>query len=177
VGYLGQLAGEMTDDKRVLRIIQSHRSLINIDYSLVVNWALDLVQQGKETENILILASFSEPIDKYEITPHITRVLNELGLEELTYDNPVQAQTHYHLMEILSDQAIRINLSHIYHLFLRNNHPGELLKFYLFYHAWDELDNLGVNFYFPGADKDNIQEVLKQEATKWIDKYINKKEC
>jgi hypothetical protein len=46
----------------------------------------------------------------------------------------------------------------------------------MIYHGWDELEELGVNYYFEGADLDNIEEELKKEARKWIDKYVHGKE-
>jgi len=51
-----------------------------------------------------------------------------------------------------------------------------LMNFYLLYYAWDEPEEIGVNYYFDGADLDNMEEVLKKEAKKWIEKYVNGKE-
>lgn len=163
----------MTDEKHILRLIQSHKQLEHFDYSKAVDWAIDLIRQGKETDNVLMLASFSEPIDRFEISPYVTNVLNDFGLEELDYKSAVIAVTHYHLNEILNDRQIRKNLQSLYQLCVENDYESGLMNFYLIYHGWDELEEIGVNYYFEGADLDNIEEVLKKESRKWIDKYVH----
>lgn len=163
----------MTDEQHILRLIQSHKELEHFDYSKAVDWAIDLIRQGKETDNVLMLASFSEPIDRFEIRPFVTNVLNDFGLEELDYKSAVIAETHYHLNEILNDRQIRKNLQSLYQLCVDNDYESGLMNFYLIYHGWDELEEIGVNNYFDGADLDNIEEVLKKEARKWIDKYVH----
>jgi len=165
----------MTDEQHIIRLIQSHKELEHFDYSKAVDWAIDLIRQGKETDNVLILASFSEPIDRFEIRPYVTSVLNDFGLEELDYNSAVIAETHYHLNEILNDRQIRKNLQSLYQLCVDNDYESGLLNFYLIYHGWDELEEIGVNYYFEGANLDNIEEVLKKEARKWIDKYVHGK--
>ncbi|TRZ43140.1 hypothetical protein [Robertkochia solimangrovi] len=163
----------MTDEHHILRLIQSHKEFDHFDYSKAVDWAIDLIRQGNETDNVLMLASFSKPIDRFEISPYVTNVLNDLGLEELDYKSAVIAQTHYHLNEILNEREIRKNLKSLYQLCEENDFESGLMTFYMIYHGWDELEELGVNYYFEGADLNNIEEELKKEARKWIDKYVH----
>lgn len=166
----------MKEEQLILKLIQSHKELEHFDYSIAVDWAIDLIRQGKETENVLMLASFSQPIDRFEISPYVTNVLNDLGLEELDYKSAVIAETHYHLNEILSGHEIRKNLQSLYQLCVDNDYESGLMTFYLIYHGWDELEEMGVNYYFDGADLNNIEDELKKEARKWIDKYVHGKE-
>jgi len=166
----------MTDEQHILRLIQSHKELEHFDYSKAVDWAIELIQQGKETDNVLILASFSEPIDRFEISPYVTSVLNDFGLEELDYRSAVIAEIHYRLNEILNDRQIRKNLQSLYQLCVDNDYELGLMNFYLIYHGWDELEEIGVNYYFEGGDLDNIEEVLKNEARKWIQTYVHRKD-
>lgn len=166
----------MTDEQHILRLIQSHKELEHFDYSKAVDWAIELIRQGKETDNVLMLASFSEPIDRFEIRLYVTNVLNDFGLEEFDYKSAVIAKTHYHLNEILYDRQIRKNLQSLYQHYVDNDYESGLMNFYLIYHGWDELEEMGVNYYFEGADLDNIEEELKKEARKWIDKYVHGKE-
>ena len=49
------------------------------------------------------------------------------------------------------------------------------MPFYLLYHGWDELEQIGENYYFEGANLNNIEEVIKEQAQIWIDKYIAEK--
>lgn len=54
----------MNDNQEIQRLVQSHKALESFDYKFAVDWAIDLIREGKKTENILMLASFSEPIEK-----------------------------------------------------------------------------------------------------------------
>jgi len=166
----------MNKKQEILRFIQSHKALEPFDYKIVVDWAIDLIREGKETDNILMLAAFSGPIEKWEISPYVTAVLNDLGLEELECDDAIIAQTHFLLLKILKDVDLRKNLITLSQVCINNDFDQRIMNFYLLCHAWDELEEIGANYYFKGADLDNIEEVLKNEARKWIEKYINGKE-
>ncbi len=50
----------------------------------------------------------------------------------------------------------------IFHL----EYDGEygLYPFYLLFHDWWELDDLGFNFYWPEATKSNINSIVQKEA-------------
>ena len=166
----------MTDEQHILKLIQSHKELENFNYFKAVDWAIDLIRQGIEIENVLMLASFSEPINRFEIKPYVTNVLNDFGLKELDYQRAVIAITHYHLTEIQNDRQIRRNLQSLYQLYADNDHQADLLNFYLIYHGWNELEEIGETDYLEGTDLNNINEVLRREARKWIDKYVREKD-
>lgn len=165
---------KLINQKQIIRLIQGHKELDHFDYKIAVNWAIELIKHGRVTDNILMLASFSEPIDKYEILPYVSKVLYDLGLEELDYNDAIISKAHFHLINILNDVAIRENLQSLYQLCIDNNYKFDLMGFYNFYYAWDELEEIGLNFYIEKVDLDNIESELKKEAREWIDKYINK---
>lgn len=165
----------MTEKNEIVRLIQNHKALEPFDYKLAVEWAIELIREGKETDNVLMLASFSEPIEKYEISPYVKAVLNECGLEELECDDVVIAQTHFLLTKILRDEAIRENLKSLSQVCLNNDYDKRVMDFYLLYHGWWELEDIGANYYYEGANLNNIESILKLEAKTWIDKYIYEK--
>ena len=164
----------MNDNQEIQRLVQSHKVLEPFDYKIAVDWAIDLIREGKETDNVLMLASFSEPIEKWEISPYVTAVLDDLGLNELECDDAIIAQTHFLLLKILKDIDLRQSLRQLSQVCINNDFDNRVMNFYLLYHAWDELEEIGVNYYYDGATLENIEDVLKKEAQKWIDKYINK---
>ena len=166
----------MSDNQEIQRLIQSHKALEPFDYKIAVDWAFELIRKGKKTDNILMLTSFSEPIDKFEISPYVSAVLNDFELEELVCDDTLIAQTHYLLIKILKNEAIRENLKSLSKVCLNNDYDKRIMKFYLLYHGWWELEDIGANYYYDGADMNNIESILKLEAKIWIDKYIYGKE-
>lgn len=162
----------MKDNLELQRLVQSHKALEPFDYKIAVDWAIELIREGKATDNVLMLASFSEPIEKYEISPYIRAVLNDFGLEELDCDDALIAQAHFLLIKILRNESIRENLQSLSQVCINNNYDKRIMNFYLLYHGWWELEDIGANYYYDGADLNNIESVLKLEAKIWIDKYI-----
>lgn len=165
----------MSEKLEIQKMVQSHKAIEPFNYQLAVDWAISLIQEGNENESILMLASFSEPIEKHEISPYITSVLNDLGLKEIECDEALIAQTHFLLSKILKNKEIRGNLKLLCELCVSKNYDNRIMTFYLLCFAWDELDEFGVNFYYESANSDNIEEILIKEAILWIDKYVYNK--
>ena len=53
----------MTTHEKYTELLPWHRGVEHFDYGPVIDWAIELIRNGQETENVLILASFSKPID------------------------------------------------------------------------------------------------------------------
>jgi len=121
-----------------------------------------------------MLASFSKPVDSREIKPYVSAVLKDLNLVENEGNDAVISKIKYHLVEIIHGHAIRSNLKEIYNICIQNGYRDDLMKFYLLYNAWDELDSMDVNFYYDGATKSNIEEIIKENATNWLDENAEK---
>lgn len=166
----------MNDKQEIQKLVQSHKTLEPFDYKIAVDWAIGLIQEGKETDNVLMLASFSEPIERYEISPYISAVLNDFGLKELECDDVLIAQTHFLLIKILRNEATRENLHSLSQVCINSDYDKRIMDFYLLYHGWRELEDIGANYYYCHADLNNIETILKLEAILWIDKYIHGKE-
>lgn len=164
--------------KDISNIVQYHNGIESFNYDLTIDWAINLIESGIETDNILMLASFSKPVDSNEIKPYISSVLADLNIEEKEGHAAILELIYYYLTEILSDRSIRGYLSHLYKLFIQkdcfnNDQKYGLMPFYLLYHGWSELEDIGENYYFEGADLNNIEQVIKEQAQLWIDKFIN----
>lgn len=162
--------------EKYTEILQWHNGIENFDYNPVIDWAIELIRNGIETDNVLILASFSKPVDRTEIKPYITRALKELNLTEKYGEYSIIANAHYYLEQILNDCEIRKNLTKLYEICLNADMDSRLMPFYLLYHGWDELEQIGGNYYFEGADLNNIEKVIKEQAQIWIDKFVYGKE-
>ena len=161
----------------ISKLVPYHYGIKHFNYDLTVDWAIDLIERGLETDNVLMLASFSKPVNSVEIRPYVSGVLADLDIEEKEGDEAVQALVQYYLTNILNNISIRDNLTLIHNLFIEKDFfqredQFELIPFYLLYHGWSELEEIGANYYFEGADLDNIETVIKEQAQKWIDKFI-----
>ena len=166
----------MMNNEHLLKLMQGHKALTPFDYSLAVDWAIKRTEEGQTTDAVLMLASFTKPFESCEISPYVTAVLTELGLEELDDKEAVKVKVHFHLSGIIEGVAIREHLHSLYELSFKYGYEFGIMDFYLLYHAWADIDFMGANCYFEEVDAGNIEEKLKQEAEKWIDKHIHGKE-
>jgi len=164
----------MIDDKYI-ELLKWHNSLEFFDYNSAVDWAIKMIENGIETENILIIASFSKPVDRNEIKPYVSEVLSELGHEVKHEQHSLISITHYHLVQILDNTEIRKNLAAVYKLCIQFDFDERINNFYLLYHAWSSLEEIGLNFYYKGATLENIEQILKEEVSNWISKNIHNK--
>ena len=51
-----------------------------------ISWAMTLLEQGVEAENLSILATLSNPVNEFEADDYFDRTLRELGIEMPSYD-------------------------------------------------------------------------------------------
>ena len=152
--------------------IKLHRTITPFNYDMTVDWALELLNEEVETENILILASFSKPVDSEEIQPYVSAVLNDLGIDEkAAIENPL-AYINFYIDQIRKKQNIRINLKEMNDLCVHYDYKFGLSPFYLLHYAWQDLETEGFNFYYEKATLDNIEEIACIEAREWSNKYV-----
>lgn len=163
----------LTDFEKYTVLLQGHKGIDLFDYDTAVDWAIDMLRRGVETENMLIISSFSKPVDKEEIKPYVSGVLKDLGLEEKTSEQSIIAHAHYYLARILEHVEERKNLSALYKLCLEADYKYGLTPFYLLWFAWSDLEEKGYNYYYETATLDNFEDILKTEAESWINKYIH----
>lgn len=166
----------MIDYDKYTDLLQWHIGVELFDYNPVIEWSIHMLQKGIETENMLILASFSKPVDREEIKPYVSGVLKDLKLEEKIGKYSIVSNCYYHVQQIIDDYDKRKNLSSLYSIHLENNYPDYTNPFYLLYHGWSDLESEGFNYYYDGANLNNIESVVKLESQKFIAKYIDKDE-
>lgn len=164
----------MIDFNKYTELLQWHLGVELFDYNPVIDWAINMIQKGIETENMLILASFSKPVEREEIRPYVSGVLKDLNLEEKISEYSVVSNCYYHVQQIIDEYDERRNLSALYSIHLENNYPEYTSPFYLLYHGWSDLETEGFNYYYDGATLKNIKTVVKLESQKFISKYIEK---
>jgi len=166
---------KMLNLEKYTETLRCHHGIEYFDYNPVIDWAIELIKNGIESENVLILASFSKPVDREEIKPYVTAALKELNLTEKYTAYSVDASVHYYIEQILNDCEIRKNLCLLHTLYIESNNKDSLNAFYLLYECWGDLEQTGENYYFEGVDLDNIEEALKTEAQIWMDNYLSEK--
>lgn len=165
----------MINHKKYEDLIKWHHAIELFDYNSTVDWAIELIEKGIETESVLIIASFSKPVDRYEIKSYVSSALKELNIEEKYGAYSIVANAHYYLESILAKSQVRKSLSSLYKLSLSSN-QFELVVFDMLDHAWSCLEEIGHSPYYREATIENIESIIMEQAQLWIDKYVDGKE-
>lgn len=132
-----------------------------------VNWAVDMLSAGFETQHLLILANETEPFNQFEMKDLTDRVLNELNLD---YSNEELIMANYVRFLITralgNPNQIQEVLAELKDLCIELDFDRSLYDFYLLYFAREDLQQYENQQYWEGATKDNIEVVIRDYFSK-----------
>jgi len=137
-----------------------------------VQWAVAMLETGHDSPHLRMLAGALPPFHKFEMTRLADKALAELGLgwsntealvmdyaAELLEDMLQGARSSDEVLDILFDMCMELDT------------PDFLSDFSLLYQARAELRSAKVQWYWPRADRSNIEQAIREYATRWLDEY------
>ena len=152
--------------------IQAWRALNRPPDERWVDWAVRLLTQGADTPGLRILAGLLPPLDYFEATKLVDRTLIELAISPLDTSSAVEAYTAELLAELLRHpDVIGDVLGELAQLCIETSYSRDLMKFYLLRNARDDLTHRDMQHYWAGADRSNIDGIVRQEAQRWLDEH------
>ena len=163
----------MNRQEILTQLIQYHTATDYFDYNHAIEWALNLIEKSNTHKDILMLASFSEPIDSFEIKPYVSRAIRAVELEEKINVN--EAENILALLyanEIIQNKEIRKNLLLLKNLCINANYKKALMTFQSLQYTWEEFDYGNYEYpYYDDVTIDTIEETVKTEAKIYIDNF------
>jgi len=143
----------------------------NID-QFWIDWAVEMLMNGYDTEHLVILAGISPPYDQFELHSLVERVLNELHLDYSDRDQVLKNYVSYLLTTADFDDfmvnAILKILQELRDLYLALDDAPNLTEFYCLHYGIEDLQTDTVQWYVDGLDRGNIKEVAQRVFTKWL---------
>ncbi len=134
-----------------------------------VNWAVDMLMAGFETENLVILAGMSLSENQFELQALTDKVLQELQLSYSDTDKVIKNYVSWSLNECLNQRLEPLKvLRWITNMYNATNHDKMLQDFYLLYWAKEELLSTVDQWYWPDADRSNIDSIMTNYFTQWL---------
>jgi len=152
------------------QIVRCHNSWQGFDYQLAIDWAIEQIRKGTETDNILIVAACSASDSRYEISPHVSAALRDLNLSEYDEASAMRLRIQNHVVHILNETDIRNHLYSLYRIAMETGVRKDVRAFYFLYHGWNELDASGADLYY-GTKKETVVADVKKEAEIWFRDY------
>lgn len=149
--------------------ILSYKTSNIFNTDLIEEWTIGLINLGYESDSIFMLASFSKPIDYYEIETYLKKVFIELQLEEKNKLEADNSFLKYHINQMANSKKIRANLRLVMDFFYSHESDELIRDFYLLYYAWEDLEDYGENNYYDNVNLETIESVVIEKAILWIE--------
>jgi hypothetical protein len=145
--------------------------VIQLDPNECIDWAIEMIELGYDTPNLLMLSSFNKSASYFEIIPYLKSAIQELGMKMKNGDGGVISYSYYYIKEISLGKRIRLNLAELYAFCQQRDYEGIIYDFYLLHWAWDEIDyeDLHPNHYWEGVNKENIERTVVKVANEWLE--------
>ena len=145
--------------------VRCHATWAHFDYQLAVDWAIDLIRSGTESENLLILASLVPRVDSYEASKYTSAALRDLGLAEYNFDDGVRVRIQLHLEGIIRDVEIKKHVYDLKDLARDLNLREDIKPFFYLHYAWEDAEDNGL------TEAGRFVDEAKQEARAWMEKH------
>jgi hypothetical protein len=144
--------------------------VIQLDPNECVDWAIEMLEFGYETPNLLMLAGCDKSASYFEIKPYLENAAKELGLQMKIGDDAVISYSYYFIREISLGKKVRSNLAELNNFCQQRDYEGIVYDFYLLFWAWDQIDydDTNQNHYWEGTNKENIESTVVKIANDWL---------
>lgn len=152
------------------KILKEKACNANIDESWI-NWAIEMMQAGYEADSLYELAGTSPPFNQFELQSLTSQVLKDLKLDYSDKSKALNDYVYFLLKENLNmkDNYYRV-LREFRDIYYEFDMDGEYQVLALLYWAKEDLLYSDVQHYWNGADRSNIDKIIKEQ----FEIYINK---
>ena len=136
------------------------------------DWSLEMMEAGFETEHLILLAGVSPHLNRFQLDDMIDKALQELSLDKMSNDEIIYGYVYYLINQALnSEMSIKVVLATLRDLCRDRGYDKELFNFYSLAYAQQELEEAGDQYYWEGANIDNINSIINTEFMEWKSKY------
>ena len=148
----------------------------NID-KFCIDWAVNMLMNGFDTEHLIILAGISAPYDQFELQALTDKVLLELGMDYSNKDEVIKGYVRY-LIETGAEEEPNITsslklLRELRDLYYELDYDRNLLVFFNLYYGVDDLQQDEVQWYVDDMDRGNMLSVIKNTFAQWLNDNPN----
>lgn len=140
-------------------------------YDNVIDWAVEMLEYGYETENLMILAAISKPTNSFECKLYLEKALEELNLRTIEGADANIAVQWVLLNKIARGEKVRSNL-----MLLTNEFGYDvdepIYDFQLLSWAWTELEYDSHQYYINTDVKlEDMEGLTIATAQEFIEMY------
>ncbi len=159
---------------KTYKILKEKACNADIDESWV-EWAIEMMQEGYEVESLYQLASISKPYNQFELQDLTKQVLKDLQLDYSDKPKAIHDYVYYLIKSNLNDSENYYNvLGKCIDMYYELDIDNKFQDLKLLYWAKNDLLYSDSQDYLEGADKTNIDKIIKEQFEIYITKFENK---
>ena len=134
-----------------------------------VEWAVSMLMEGHDTPSLRVLAGEARPFNQLEITDLVDRTFEEPGLRQ--FASPAEAVAS---ASVLAQQPldgtgpVAAALCEIAQVCIQLDDFQDIYDIYLLHHARTDLQANGWQHYWPDANMENIDELIRDYCRKCL---------
>ena len=142
-----------------------------------VQWAIDALCGGEDSASLRILAGLTAPLSSFEVRDYASKALRELNIEIPTGSDAISAYARDLVEEITATpDCMQRNLGILCDLCIAEDYQDDIYDFYTLRWAFDDLQSGEVQWYWDGADRNNIRDIVINRCREWLTEYQTKRE-
>ncbi|MBB5034536.1 hypothetical protein [Prosthecobacter vanneervenii] len=150
---------------RVIMFCGTHRG----EASDCVEWALEALCQGYDSPSLRILAGLIPPFTTFEVRDYAMKALRELDISIPVGAAAISAYAKDLVLEIVVQPSLMQEpLRLLCDLCIAEDYQQDLYDFYLLRWAYDDLQQEPVQWYWNGADRSNIHQIILERCHAWL---------
>jgi len=141
-----------------------------------IKWAIEMMEAGFEVDSLYELAGISKPFNQFELHDLTDKVLDDLNLEYSNKEKVIKNYAYYLIKSNAENQNMYFEvLKEFRDIYYELDMDTEYQYFALLYWAKEDLDTADVQWYWDGANKTNINKIIKEQFNLWIEKFESNK--
>lgn len=138
-----------------------------------IDWAIEMIREGYESDNLYILAGISKPYQQFELQRLTDKVFVDLNLDYEDKLLMIRNYIYYLISTSLNEPSNYLStLKEIKDICIALDMEQEYIDFYLLYFAKDDLNDSEVQWYWDGADRTNIDLIIRNIFQGYLDKMV-----
>lgn len=130
-----------------------------------VDWAISMLEQGRDGHYLRMLAGTSPPFNHFEVADYRDRSLRELGITDISDSAAITTYAAERLRLALAGEVdLASTLRTIKDLYVGADYLRDIYDFYLLYFAYTDLQESEFQWYWPDATRENITSIIHGRA-------------
>jgi hypothetical protein len=134
-----------------------------------VDWADEAIVAGFDSQSLRILAGLQPPYDDHEIHRLSNKAFIELNVAPLKKEDCISYYIASLLRQVSAGQVSQRNaLGKLRELYWATGQKAVLSDFFRLYHALTDLETEEVQWYWEGANRKNILQIIDDYFNDWL---------